>query len=87
MLLTKHTTLLWLCKLAPQSVSRMGRSGKASSAGKATPSANSVESVLAAAHGVIDSVPYAPKAGMHPATFISQDADGFASARVLVRCH
>jgi hypothetical protein len=41
--------------------------------------------VLAAAHGVIESIPYEPAPGMHPATFISFDADGFASARVLVR--
>ena len=55
----------------------MGKTGKTSGAGKGAPSSNTVESVLAAAHGVIKSVPYAPKAGMHPATFITSDADGF----------
>ena len=46
--------------------------------------ADDINQVLLAAHGVIRSVPYELAPSMHPATFITFDSDGYASARVLV---
>ena len=44
----------------------------------------SISKIISAAHGVIRSVPYEVAPSMHPATFVSFDADGYPSARVLV---